>query len=125
MSKIFTQIKDKQHISIKTFRKSGEGSATPVWFLVENEKVYICTGGATYKVKRIRNNPKIQIAPSDSKGNLKGDFFDGEARIMAKEETNHIYQLFRKKYRGFRMWNFAANLGKKEEKKHVYLEIKL
>ncbi len=120
-----TQLKNGSHISIKTFRKNGEGATTPVWFLEDKDKIYICTGGATYKVKRIRNNPEVQIAASDGSGNLKGDFFEGKARILAKDEVDTIYTLFRKKYSGFRMWNFFANLGKKEEKKHIYLEITL
>ena len=123
--KNLTQLKDGKHISIKTFRKNGEGASAPVWFLEDKEKFYICTGGATYKVKRIRNNPEVQIASSDASGNLKGEYFEGKARILAKEEVDPIYSLFRKKYSGFRMWNFFANLGKKEEKKHIYLEITL
>ncbi len=123
--KNLTQLKKGSHISIMTFRKNGEGAATPVWFLEEEDKFYICTGGATYKVKRIRNNPEVQIAASDASGKLKGEYFEGKARILAKDEVDPIYTLFRKKYSGFRMWNFFANLGKKEEKKHIYIEITL
>jgi len=82
-------------------------------------------GGATFKVKRIRNDPKVQMAASESSGNLKGEHFEGKARILAIDEVDHIYRLFRKKYSMFRMWNFFANIGKKEEKKHIYLEIAL
>ena len=121
--KFITQLKDGKHISIKTYRKNGSDVASPVWFVEENHKFFICTGGTTFKVKRIRNNPEVQIAASDASGNLKGEYFEGKARILAKDETIPIYTLFRKKYSGFRMWNFFANLGKKEEKKHIYLEI--
>ena len=120
-----TQLKDGKHISIKTFRKNGEGASAPVWFLEDKDKFYICTGGTTYKVKRIRNNPEVQIAASDENGNLKGEYFEGNARILAKDEEDTIYTSFRKKYRGFRMWSFFANLGKKEEKKQIYLEVTL
>jgi len=123
--KKLTQLNDGKHISIKTFRKNGNSVATPVWFVEENDKFFICTGGATFKVKRIRNNPEIQIATSDASGNLKGEYFEGKARILAKDEVDPIYTLFRKKYSGFRMWNFFANLGKKVEKKHIYMEITL
>jgi hypothetical protein len=123
--KDLTQLKDGQHISIKTFRKNGNGAAVPVWFVEENEKYYICTGGATFKVKRIRNNPKVEIAECGPNGTLDGEYFEGNARILAPDNVDHIYKLFRKKYRGFRMWNFFANLGKKEEKKQFYLEITL
>ena len=124
-SKKVTQLKDGNHISIKTFRKNGTSAATPVWFVEENDKFYICTGGATFKVKRIRSDPKVQMAASESSGNLRGEYFEGKARILAIDEVDHIYKLFRKKYSMFRMWNFFANLGKKEEKKHIYLEIAL
>jgi len=120
-----THLKDGKYISIKTFRKNGESSATPVWFVEENNKFYICTGGATFKVKRIRNNPQVQIASSQSNGNLKGKYFGGEARVMTNNEIKQIYKLFRNKYSMFRLWNLFANLGKKEEKKHIYLEIAL
>ncbi|MFX0141999.1 MAG: PPOX class F420-dependent oxidoreductase [Candidatus Hodarchaeota archaeon] len=125
MSKNLTQLKEGKYISIKTFRKNGTSAAAPVWFLEDNGKFYICTGGASYKVRRIRNNPKVEIAASDSSGNLKGEYFGGKARILTKDETNQIYSLFRKKYSGFRIWNFLFNLGKKQEKKHIYLEIEL
>jgi PPOX class probable F420-dependent enzyme len=123
--KNLTQLKKGSHINIRTFRKNGESAATPVWFLEDKDLFFICTGGATYKVKRIRNNPEVQIAASDASGNLKGEYFEGKARILAKDEVDTIYTLFRKKYSGFRLWNFFANLGKKEEKKHIYLEITL
>ncbi|HDZ16904.1 MAG TPA: PPOX class F420-dependent oxidoreductase [archaeon] len=119
------QLKGGTHISIKTFRKSGEEASTPVWFLEENDKYYVCTGGSSFKVRRIRNNPKVEIAANDSGGGLKGEYFKGEARIMEKTKVDQIYGLFRKKYSSFRLWNFFANLGKKEEKKHLYLEITL
>ncbi len=123
--KNLTQLKTGSHINIKTFRKNGEGAATPVWFLEDKDLFYICTGGATYKVNRLRNNPEFQIAASDARGNLKGEYFEGKVRILAKNEVDPINTLFRKKYSGFRMWNFFANIGKKEEKKHIFLEITL
>lgn len=125
MSKDLTQLKEGQHVSIKTFRKNGTSAATPVWFLEDSGKLYICTGGGSYKVRRIRNKPKVEIAASDSRGNLKGEYFEGKARIMAKNETSQIFSLFRKKYSGFRAWNFLFNLVKSKEKKHIYLEIEL
>ena len=123
--KSLTKLKDGKHINIKTFRKNGESASAPVWFLEDKDKFYICTGGSTFKVKRIHNNPEVQIAASDENGNLKGEYFEGNARILPKDEVDPIYTLFRKKYSGFRIWNFFANLIKKEEKKQVYLEITL
>ncbi len=125
MDDSLTKLKNGEHISVKTFRKNGEGAAAPVWFTEDNDKFYVCTGGTTFKVRRIRNNPEVEIAACGSNGTLKGDYFKGKAQIIGADKVKLIYNSFRKKYSGFRMWNFFANLGRKEEKKHIYLEITL
>lgn len=50
------------------------------------------------KVKRIRNNPKVRIAPCDMRGNLRGAWVDGRARICAADEAARGQQLLRDKY---------------------------
>ena len=119
------QIQDGNHISVITFRKNGDAIPVPVWFVGQKNKFYVCTGGESFKVRRIRNNLNVQIAPCDSGGNLKGDYFDGKARLLSDDEILPIFNLFRKKYRMFRLWNSLFNLPKKKEAKHVYLEITL
>jgi len=54
------QLQKGKYISLKTYRKNGDGVSSPVWFVAENNKIYVCTGGSAFKAKRIRNNPQVQ-----------------------------------------------------------------
>ncbi|MFV9506719.1 MAG: PPOX class F420-dependent oxidoreductase [Oscillochloridaceae bacterium umkhey_bin13] len=67
---IFPELAGQQYVSLNTFRKSGEAVATPVWFAVEGDRLFIVTQDDSGKVKRIRNNPRVTMTPSDAQGKL-------------------------------------------------------
>jgi len=78
----FSPLDDQNYMSLKTFRKSGDGVPTPVWFVEQGDVLYVTTAGDSGKVKRIRNNGAVEIAPCDARGGLKGDYFPAQARIL-------------------------------------------
>ena len=118
------QLQKGKYISLKTYRKNGDGVSSPVWFVAGSHKIYVCTGGSAFKAKRIRNNPQVQIASSSGrKENSK--YFNANAQILASDKTKPVYNLFRKKYRMFRVWSYFKNRGKPEDEKQIYLEITL
>lgn len=47
------QFNNQNHITIETFRKSGAGVKTPVWFTTENDVIYIWTEASSGKAKRV------------------------------------------------------------------------
>ena len=73
------KIDQEQYINLETFRKSGLGVRTPVWFISEGETIYIRTGANSGKVKRVNNNPNVNIAPCKANGDLLGDWSRAEA----------------------------------------------
>lgn len=120
-----TQLRKGKFISLRTYRKNGEGVSSPVWFVVENQKFYICTGGNAFKTRRIRNNPQVQIASSSGSRKENAKYFNATAQILVSDKIEPIYNLFRKKYRMFRVWSYFKNRGKPEDEKQIYLEITL
>ena len=97
-SSIPTAIHGKKYISLATFRKNGVPVHTPVWFAEENGKLYVFTNPTSGKVKRIRNNPEVRIAPSTIRGKITGPEFAGRARILPKEEWPRARKLLEAKY---------------------------
>ena len=67
----------------------GEPVSTPVNFAAEGGKLYAVTGKKTGKFKRIRNNPKVQVAPCTMRGKLTGPTIQAVARILPPEEWAH------------------------------------
>jgi len=93
-----SQFTGKKHISIETYRKTGDPVRTPVWFVEENGELFVRTDSDTGKIKRIRNNPKVRVATSNMRGTVKGSWVEGEARIIDPESSKHVFFLLRKKY---------------------------
>ena len=81
-----SEIHGQKYISLTTFRKSGAGVATPVWFGEDNDKLYVMTRSDSGKYKRIRNNPRVTVAPCTIRGKVIGPQFEATARIVPTED---------------------------------------
>ena len=94
------QFAKAKYLNLETFRKTGVGVRTPVWFAQDDGRplFYIYSEADAGKVKRIRNNPKVRIAPSNFLGELRGAWVEARARICEGDEAQHGQQLLRKKY---------------------------
>jgi len=94
------QFATARYLNLETFRKSGLGVHTPVWFAQQAGRplFYIYSEADAGKVKRIRNNPKVRLAPCNFRGEVRGEWTDGNARICDAEESIRGQQLLRRKY---------------------------
>jgi len=97
-SQIPAAIQGQKYISLKTFRKSGVGVATPVWFGEQDGKLYVMTRSDMGKTKRIRNNPQVRVAPCTIRGKVTGAEFAATARILPPEEHARARQAINRKY---------------------------
>jgi PPOX class probable F420-dependent enzyme len=91
-----------RYIKLETLKRNGEGVATPVWFTVDGRKISVVTRNQTGKVKRLRNNPNVRVAPCGMTGQLKGQWYNGKASMANSEELHNALSLRSKKY-GFRV----------------------
>jgi len=64
-----TSFKKQKYLNLETLRKSGVGVRTPVWFVQDGNVLFVRTIADSGKVKRIRNNPQVNIAPCKVDGN--------------------------------------------------------
>ena len=95
------QFRGRKYISIETYRKTGQGVRTPVWFAEDPERssrFWVYTEAGSGKVKRIRNNPRIRIAPCDMRGNIEGEWVPASARIVDSDDARRGQQLLNRKY---------------------------
>jgi PPOX class probable F420-dependent enzyme len=87
------------YLNLATFRRSGAAVETPVWFAAHAGRLYVFTEGAAGKVKRLRANPAIRIAPCGVRGALKGAWLPGKARRVEDAATvAAAYRALRHKY---------------------------
>ena len=118
MPDVLAQFARVKYLNLETFRKTGVGVRTPVWFAQGRERpsFYIYSEADAGKVKRIRNNPKVRVAPCNFRGDLQGAWVDARARICADDESVQGQQLLRRKYGWMKIGGdfFSRLLGHKQ-----------
>jgi PPOX class probable F420-dependent enzyme len=119
----FAGFAGQKYLNLESFKKSGEGVKTPVWFAAEpsakldsgDAKLYVYTIGVSGKVKRIRNNSSVKIAPCNMRGDVQGDWVPARAEILSGPEADHGMQLLNKKYLPWKqLLDFFAMFRKRE-----------
>ena len=107
----FESLRGHKYCLLTTFRKSGEPIPTPVWFGLADGKAYIGSDGAAAKVKRIRSNPQVRLAPCSVRGKPLGAAVEGRARVLAPSESERAERALAANYGLFR--NLLERTGKR------------
>ena len=94
----FSDLSTAKYIVLETYRKNGNPVRTPVWFVEDNGSVYVRTGAKSGKVKRLRRNPSLKLAPSNGRGNPKGQWIDATASFASDQERQDALDGLKQKY---------------------------
>jgi PPOX class probable F420-dependent enzyme len=86
----------ESYLSTTTFKRDGTPVSTPVWCAGENGSLLVSSEGDPWKVKRIRRNAHVRIAPCSARGKPRGPAVDADARIV--EATAEVETLLARKY---------------------------
>ena len=98
---ILDDLQSQKYISLETYKKNNQPVRTPVWFVINNDLIYVITREDTGKVKRLKNNLQVKLAPCTFRGKPIGEWLAGNATNVLGEESELAIKLRKKKY-GFR-----------------------
>jgi len=88
----------QRNVLLTTYRRDGTAKGTPVHIAVEGDRAYFRTWDTTWKLKRIRRNPNVTIAPSTARGVPTGPAIAAHARILSNEASAHAAHALAHKY---------------------------
>lgn len=95
----FSELGSAKYVLLTTYRKDGRAVSTPVWVLpATGGELVIWTGADTGKVKRIRNDGRVTLAPSTVRGQATGEAVEGRARIGSTEQNRWAVRRVLRKY---------------------------
>ena len=118
------QFSKKQYLNLETFRRNGDCMKTPVWFVQEGETIYVLTVANCGKIKRIRNNGRVNVVPCKMDGTPVGTWVTANAREIADAElSKKVNRLLDKKY-GLMKKIFSLGASR-QARLDAVLEIKL
>ncbi|MBY4130364.1 PPOX class F420-dependent oxidoreductase [Rhodococcus fascians] len=98
MAATFDTIATGKYVLLTTFKKDGTGVPTPLWGALDGDRLLMWTVTDSWKVKRIRRNPVVTIAPCDMRGNPQGDAVNATAEILDEAGTEKARAAVASKY---------------------------
>jgi PPOX class probable F420-dependent enzyme len=98
-------IADEKYMAFTTFKRDGTPKPGPVWPVDAGEgRVGFITSSQSWKIKRLANNPRVELQPSDARGRVKDGTSPrtGTATVVTGAEFEAVHAKVRQKY-GFRL----------------------
>ncbi|MFG2821647.1 PPOX class F420-dependent oxidoreductase [Kitasatospora sp. NPDC048365] len=115
-----------RYVSLTTYRKDGTPVATPVWHVVDDGLLYVWTEADSWKVKRLRRDPRAKVVVCDVRGRIKPGAAEapGTGRVLDADGKEKVRRLLGRKYLMARVGNvYATVTGRRRRRPIVALEI--
>jgi PPOX class probable F420-dependent enzyme len=94
----FADLAKTQYILLTTFTKDGRPKPTPIWAAVDGDRLLVITVGSSWKVKRIRNTPRVTMATCTMQGRPTSEAVEGTAAVLDKSHNGAVYDAIGKRY---------------------------
>lgn len=89
----------ERYVSLATFRRDGRAVETPVWAVAREARLYVFTEAKSWKVKRLRRDPRVRVTPCDVRGRRRGPPAAGTGRVLDDPALEaEVYRAFERKY---------------------------
>lgn len=88
-----------RYASLRTFTRDGRAIDTPIWFLVDGDRLWFRSKEDTPKIRRISRDPRVELRPSNWKGDVTGDVVvTGTAWVIPRPEADEPERRLRQRY---------------------------
>jgi PPOX class probable F420-dependent enzyme len=94
----FADVAKSEYILLTTFTKDGRPKPTAIWAAPDGDRLVVITQETSWKVKRIRNTPRVTIAPCTRSGKPTGEEVEAVATILDKSANGPTYDAIGKRY---------------------------
>jgi len=95
----FDHLRGHKYALFVSYRRSGEPVPTPVWFGLDwDGRAFFRTDTRTAKVRRVRVNSAVKLAPCTLRGKPLGPFAPGTARVLPAAGETHAEQALQANY---------------------------
>ncbi|MBF6348403.1 PPOX class F420-dependent oxidoreductase [Nocardia flavorosea] len=99
--------------ALRTYRTDGSPVSTPIWLAPAGGRWYGYTPGRSWKVRRIRAHPRVDVARCTFDGTPTSPWRPGTARILPADQVRTAKRALTAKYgTGFRVFVLTTLIGR-------------
>ena len=86
-------------MNMRSFRKDGTPVDTPLWVFCIDGKLGSYTDDRSFKAKRVRRNPRVEVAACDVWGRRSTDWYAATCQVVTEPDMrNAIFRGLEQKY---------------------------
>lgn len=89
---------DHWAVLLTSFRRDGTPVGTPVSLALDGDRGYVRSPGTAWKVKRIRRNARVELAPCTARGRVTGPVIAAVARPLEGDEARQAARALRRRH---------------------------
>lgn len=116
-----------RYVSLTTFRRSGVGVSTPVWVARDGDSLIVTTPSGSGKVKRLRNDSRVQLRPCSRTGAVAdgAPTATGRATVTTTSaDVDAANEIVRRKYPiEYRIFMLIESIAKRGDKSRAIIRI--
>ncbi|WP_395311742.1 PPOX class F420-dependent oxidoreductase [Mycobacterium sp. AMU20-3851] len=98
MALTFSDVAKADYVLLTTFTKDGRPKPTAIWAVPDGDRLLVITQAKSWKVKRIRNTPRVTVAVCDRSGNPKSEEVEATAAILEQSAVGRVYDGIGRRY---------------------------
>jgi PPOX class probable F420-dependent enzyme len=98
MAVTFADVARAEYILLTTFTRDGRAKPTAVWAAPDGDRLLVITQEKSWKVKRLRNTSRVEVAICDRAGKPKSESVEATATILDKSANAATYDALGKRY---------------------------
>ena len=98
MALTFADVAKADYVLLTTFTKDGRPKPTAIWAVPDGDRLLAITQAKAWKVKRIRNTPRVTVAVCDRGGKPKSEEVEAVAAILDQAAVGRVYDGIGQRY---------------------------
>ena len=104
-----------RYLSVTSFKRDGTGVATPVGFVSDGSRLFALTDLHSAKIRRIRRNPRVLVAPCRANGKLRSKPLLARVQVLtATTDLERVQKLLIERYKlSYRVIMLIYRLGRR------------
>jgi PPOX class probable F420-dependent enzyme len=91
-------LSSREYCLLVTYRRDGTPVPTPVWFALDGDRLVFMSDSDSAKVRRLRRDPRVRVAPCSSRGRPLGPPTEGSARVLPPDDAPAAERALARKY---------------------------
>lgn len=99
MSGDLEAVRDARTILLTTYKRDGTPVETPVSIAFDGDRAFFRSYDQAWKTKRLRNNPRVQVAASTLRGRRTGPVVDARATLLGDDQARIAARALARRHR--------------------------